>query len=182
MQGAAKWILWIYKCDFLCPTNLKFLSQIKGNPVKDVTAFKFSISARGGRCYSSSRAPKAVLRHWLRLGYIPQDWWVDVGSCVCGDNVCRYGGHGEVLLRCLLTCVLSVCIQWMRHTLCQCPSDKIVTLLSVRLTILQWKLDSIFCVVVELRVIVNQILSTAKTMLTRPVCGANKKTGNVRMT
>jgi len=50
-------------CDILCPPNFKFLSQIKENRVKDVISFKFLISARSGSCYSSSWAPKTVLRH-----------------------------------------------------------------------------------------------------------------------
>jgi hypothetical protein len=120
MQGvakrAAKGTLHIYKCDFLCPSNLKFLSQIKGNLVKDVIYFKFMISARGGRCYSSSRAPEKRATPLITTGLLSVGLLRECGQLrVRWQCVSVWGAEGNAVTLC--KCVLSVCMQRMRYVL-----------------------------------------------------------------
>jgi hypothetical protein len=48
------------KFNFLHSTNVKFVSPIKGNSVKDYDFLKFIISIRGGHCNYSPHVPKIV--------------------------------------------------------------------------------------------------------------------------
>jgi hypothetical protein len=60
------------KFDFLCPTDLKLLGQIKGTAINNCEILKFVISSRGGQCDYLPQAPKHLAMPLYITGFVEE--------------------------------------------------------------------------------------------------------------